>query len=178
MSMSLDKNILAEILADFDKEELPAKTLLTEEGKMSRKFYYLEKGVARGWLNNDGKEVTFQFLFEDNFVSSWESLFHNSSSIYNIETIEPSVVYSTSIEEFRQKMELNPKIKEFYYSYLQERLLKYQKLFISRIKDTAEERYAELLKQSPEIFRRVPQYYIASYLGITSVSLSRIRGKK
>jgi CRP-like cAMP-binding protein len=75
-------------------------------------------------------------------------------------------------------MEANSKVKEFYYSYLQERLLKYQKLFISRIKDTAEERYAELLKQSPEVFRRVPQYYIASYLGITSVSLSRIRGKK
>ncbi|MFP7655093.1 Crp/Fnr family transcriptional regulator [Chryseobacterium proteolyticum] len=176
--MSPDKNALAKILSNFEQEELPNKTLLTEEGKMARKFYYLKKGVARGWLNNDGKEITFQFLFEGNFISSWESLFYNSPSIYNIETIEPCTVYSTSIEDFRQIIENNPDSKELYYSYLQERLLKYQKLFISRIKDSAEERYNELIKQSPEIFRRVPQYYIASYLGITSVSLSRIRGKK
>ncbi|WP_228409799.1 Crp/Fnr family transcriptional regulator [Chryseobacterium sp. T16E-39] len=176
--MPTNENALAEILSNFDQEELPAKTLLTEEGKMARRFYYLEKGAVRGWLNNDGKEITFQFLFEGNFISSWESLFHHLPSIYNIETIEPCTVYSTSIEEFRQTMEHNPDIKEYYYSYLQERLLKYQKLFISRIKDSAEERYAELIKQSPEIFRRIPQYYIASYLGITSVSLSRIRGKK
>jgi len=75
-------------------------------------------------------------------------------------------------------MEDNPYIKDFYYNNLQQRLLKYQKLFISRIKDTPEERYHQLFEESPEIIRRIPQHYIASYLGITSVSLSRIRSRR
>lgn len=176
--MQLDEKILSTILSDFEEEKFGAKELLIEEGKIARKFYYVEKGVTRGWLNNDGKEVTFQFMFEGAFISSWESLFYSSPSLYNIETIEPVTVYSASLEEFRQKMEDNPYIKDFYYNNLQQRLLKYQKLFISRIKDTPEERYHQLFEESPEIIRRIPQHYIASYLGITSVSLSRIRSRR
>ena len=59
-----------------------------------------------------------------------------------------------------------------------ERLMYYQKLFLSRIKNSPEERYNELVKQSPHILQRVPQHYIASFLGITSVSLSRIRNRR
>lgn len=176
--MKSDEEILSTILSNFEEEKFGAKETIIEEGKIGRKLYYIKKGVARGWLNNDGKEITFQFMFEEAFISSWESLFYNSPSLYNIETIEPMVVCSTSIEEFRQKMEDNPDIKEFYYNSLQKRLLAYQKLFISRIKDTPEERYNDLFSQCPEIIRRIPQYYIASYLGITSVSLSRIRNRK
>lgn len=176
--MQLDEKILSTILNDFEQEKFGPKELLIEEGKIARKFYYIEKGVTRGWLNNDGKEITFQFMFEGAFISSWESLFYSLPSLYNIETIEPVTVYSASLEEFKQKMERNPYIKDFYYNNLQQRLLKYQKLFISRIKDTPEERYNQLFEQSPEIIRRIPQHYIASYLGITSVSLSRIRSRR
>jgi len=73
--MQLDEKILSTILSDFEEEKFGAKELLIEEGKIARKFYYVEKGVTRGWLNNDGKEVTFQFMFEGAFISSWESLF-------------------------------------------------------------------------------------------------------
>lgn len=176
--MKPDEEILTTILSNFERETFGVKEILVEEGKIARKFYYLEKGVVRASLNNDGKEITFQFMFEGSFISSWESLFYNSPSLYNIETIEPVVVYSTSLEEFRQKMELEPHIKEFYYNSLQQRLLMYQKLFISRIKDTPEERYNDLFTQFPQIIQRIPQYYIASYLGITSVSLSRIRSRR
>ena len=59
-----------------------------------------------------------------------------------------------------------------------ERLNFYQKLFLSRIKDKPQKRYAELIKTSPKILQRIPQHYIASYLGITPVSLSRIRKRR
>ncbi|SHK39904.1 Crp/Fnr family transcriptional regulator [Chryseobacterium polytrichastri] len=176
--MKLDEKILPIILRNFSEENFGAKEIIIEEGKIARKLYYIKKGVTRAWLNNDGKEITFQFMFEGSFISSWESLFYNSPSLYNIETIEPIDVYSTSLEEFRQKMDHDPDIKEFYYASLEKRLLEYQKLFISRIKDTAEQRYHDLFSQFPEIIRRIPQHYIASYLGITSVSLSRIRSRK
>jgi len=59
-----------------------------------------------------------------------------------------------------------------------QRLVFYQKLFLSRIKDNPQKRYEDLLKQRPEIVQRIPQHYIASYLGITPVSLSRIRNRR
>ncbi len=171
-------HIISKIKSLFERESFPAKAILVREGKIAQRVYYIEQGIVRIWFNHDGKEVTFQFLFEGEFISSFESLLSKAASWYTIETIEPVVAYSISIEEFYQKMENFPHVKDFYHQYIHNRMLVYQKLFISRIKDSPEERYHELLEQFPEIIRRVPQHYIASYLGITSVSLSRIRNRR
>jgi CRP-like cAMP-binding protein len=170
--------IIDRIKSTFTREEFPAKTLLVKEGALAKKLIYIDKGCCRTWFNNDGKEVTYQFLFEGNFASSFETIISNEVSWYSIETLEPTVAYSISIDEFKKRVELHPHIKAFYYKYIEQRLLLYQKLFVSHIKDNPEKRYRELLAQHPEIIRRVPQHYIASFLGITSVSLSRIRNRK
>jgi len=162
----------------FNREEFPAKALLIKEGTMAKKLFFIDEGCCRCWFNNDGKDVTMQFLFESTFVSSFETVIAGSPSWYSIETLEPTIAYSITIEEFKQRREANPHIQAIYYSYIEKRLLLYQKLFVSRIKDSPENRYRELLTQHPEIIRRVPQHYIASFLGITSVSLSRIRNRK
>ncbi len=178
--MKLDnKAVISNLKNFFQKEEISAKTVLVQEGKMAQNVYYIEKGVARAWLNSDdGKEITFQFLFEGEFISSFESLLKGDLSWYNIETIEPSIVYSIKTEELKEKFDSYKHIREFYYQYIQERLINYQKILLSRIKDKPEKRYQELRRQSPEIIQRIPQHYIASYLGITPVSLSRIRNRK
>ena len=106
------------------------------------------------------------------------TIMSHSRSWYSVETLEPTIVYSISIEEFRIMMKKDPDVQGAYFLYMQERFLFYQKLFVSHIKDNPEHRYRQLLKQFPEIVQRVPQHYIASYLGITSVSLSRIRNRK
>jgi CRP-like cAMP-binding protein len=170
--------IIDRIKSNFAREEFPAKTLLVKEGALAKKLFFIDKGCCRTWFDDDGREVTYQFLFEGNFVSSFETIISNAQSWYSVETLEPTVVYSTSIEEFKKRMEAHPHIKAIYYQYIEKRLLLYQKLFVSRIKDSPEKRYRELLSQHPEIIRRVPQHYIASFLGITSVSLSRIRNRK
>ena len=171
-------DIISKIKDVFECEQHPAKALLVKEGRVARKIYYIEAGIARAWFQSDGKEITFQFISEGQFVSSFESLLNNASSWYTIETIEPVIAYSVSVEEFRRKMALFPHIRDFYNNYVQQRLLAYQQLFISRIRDSPEERYRELLREHPETVQRVPQHYIASYLGITSVSLSRIRNRR
>ncbi|MFT3679404.1 MAG: Crp/Fnr family transcriptional regulator [Ferruginibacter sp.] len=162
----------------FTQETFAAKTLLVNEGFIARNIYYIESGSARVWLNHDGKEVTVQFLFEGEFIASVESIIAGEKSWYNIETIEPVVVYSITTESFQQKMEELPHVREFYYQYIQRALLSCQQRIVRQIKNTPEERYKELLQKSPEIISRVPQHYIASYLGITSVSLSRIRNRR
>jgi CRP-like cAMP-binding protein len=168
----------ARIKSMFNREEFAAKSLLVKEGAMAKKIFYIDQGCCRAWFNNDGKEVTYQFLFEGNFASAFETIVAGERSWYSIETLEPTVAYSLPIEEFKHRMEQHPHIKDFFYKYVEKRLLFYQKLFVSHIKDNPEQRYRELLLKFPEIILRVPQHYIASFLGITSVSLSRIRNRK
>src|ERR1700679_4187447 len=95
----------------FNREEFPAKALLIKEGTMAKKLFFIDEGCCRCWFNNDGKDVTFQFLFDRNFVSSFETVIAGSPSWYSIETLEPTVAYSITIEEFKQRREANPHIQ-------------------------------------------------------------------
>ena len=162
----------------FKREEVPAKTILLTEGKVSERMFYIEKGCIRLSFNKDGKDITFQFFFEGEGVSSAESFRSNEPSLFSIETIEPCILHTLNKKDYAVMIEKSPLIKHELDEQIFQRLMYYQKMFLSRIKNSPEERYKELLNQSPHILQRVPQHYIASFLGITSVSLSRIRNRK
>jgi len=162
----------------FIRQEIPAKTILLNEGKISKNAFFIEKGCLRIWFNNNGKDITFQFFIEEQIVTSIESFKTNQPSLFTIETIEPSIVHSITKTDFQTILDQSPTIKAQVEKLTFERLIFYQKLFLSRIKDNPEKRYLDLLENNPEILLRIPQHYIASYLGITSVSLSRIRNRK
>lgn len=157
---------------------LPAKTIMLEAGKVSQNFYFIQKGCARLWFNQDGKDITLQFFFEGQGVASIESFIQNTPSLFSIETIEPTTVWTYNKTDLLRLMEEIPTLKDELHELITGRLINYTHLFLSRIKDTPQQRYENLLKEYPEIVKRVPQHYIASYLGITSVSLSRIRNRK
>jgi CRP-like cAMP-binding protein len=161
----------------FKIKTVPAKTILLNEGEVSRHGYFIKEGCIRLWFNNKGKDVTFQFFFENEGVSSIESFKNGEPSLFSIETIEPSTIYVISKNNFDKIFIENPVYNAFLQETIYKRLAHYSRLFMSYIKNTPEERYRELLKNSPHIIKRVPQHYIASYLGITSVSLSRIRNR-
>jgi CRP-like cAMP-binding protein len=162
----------------FKREEIPAKKTLLSEGEISKKAFYIEQGCLRICFNNNGKDITFQFFFEGESVSSIESFRTNQPSLFTIESIESCILYSISKKDLQSIIETSTEIKNIVEEHNFQRLLFYQKLFLSRIKDNPEKRYLELLKTNPKILLRVPQHYIASYLGITSVSLSRIRNRR
>lgn len=162
----------------FKQQEIPARTVLLREGQISKTGYYVEKGCMRSWFNNNGKDITFQFFFEGEAVSSVESFMTGQPSLFTIESIEPSIIHGISKEDFQFITDHSPAIKSEIEKQIFHRLFFYQRLFLSRIKDNPQKRYEELLAQRPEILQRVPQHYIASYLGITPVSLSRIRNRR
>jgi CRP-like cAMP-binding protein len=161
----------------FKEMKIPAKTVLLAEGDVSKYGYYIKEGCLRLWFNNKGKDVTFQFFFENEGVSSLESFRTGEPSLFTIESIEPSTVYAISKKNYGKIFLDDPRYTAFLQDIIYQRLSHYSRLFMSYIKNTPEERYRELLKNSPHIIKRVPQHYIASYLGITSVSLSRIRNR-
>ncbi|SKA37242.1 cAMP-binding domain of CRP or a regulatory subunit of cAMP-dependent protein kinases [Chitinophaga eiseniae] len=171
--LQLLKNLLFK--AGSDEEHRKGSTII-QEGVTSNRFYYLKKGLLRGWTNNDGKEITFQFLFENHVFCSAESFFYNTPCSYSIEALEDSVLLSVD----KAQMDLLQKDTTFlnlFNQYLISRVAAYQQLLISRIQDKPEVRYKKLLQEHPEMLLRIPQHYIASYLGITAVSLSRIRNR-
>lgn len=162
----------------FKRQEVPSKTILLEEGKISRTMFFIEKGCLRTWVNNDGKEITTQFFFEGDSVSSIESFRTNQPSLYSIESIEPCILQTISQNDFQNVLENSPEMKKEIQEHLFRRLIQSQQLFYSYLKNNPQKRYEELIEKHPEILQRVPQHYIASYLGITSVSLSRIRNRR
>lgn len=162
----------------FKQQEVPAKTTLLQEGQISRTMFFIEKGCLRTWVNNDGKEITTQFFFEGDSVSSIESFRTNQPSLYSIESLEPCILQTISQKDFRDIIESSPELKKELEEHLFKRLLHSQLIFYSYLKNSPQERYQELINQYPHIIQRVPQHYIASYLGITSVSLSRIRNRR
>lgn len=164
----------------FEKMEVPAKTLLLKEGDISNNAFYLEKGLVRAWYNNDGKDATFQFFLENTMFSSLESFKKGLPSMVSFETVEPCVLYKikkNDAEIFLEEVYENPELRTLFMDALFERMFDYMKHFFSFIKDTPQQRYINLSKANPEIIKRVPQHYIASYLGITTVHLSRIKSK-
>jgi CRP-like cAMP-binding protein len=167
-----------EYVSYYNRIEVPAKTVLLKEGEIPQKAFFIEKGCLRAWFNNNGKDVTFQFAFENEALSGAESFQKSIPSFFTIETIEPSVLHwirKKDLDKIMSDTSQIPEMKNTMLNAVLERQYHYMKHFLSFIKDTPEQRYLNLLKEKPHIVRRVPQQYIATYLGITPVSLSRIR---
>jgi len=161
----------------FREVNVPAHTTLLQEGQIARNAYVIRQGCIRMWFNNHGKDVSFQFFFEGEGVSSIESFRSGAPSQFSVETLEPCTLLVLTRKNFDQLMEELPGQENMLIEILHQRMEHYMKLFLQRIKDSPEKRYADLLQESPHIIQRIPQHYIASYLGVTSVSLSRIRNR-
>ncbi len=174
----LDEGIWNAWTGCFTKMETPAKTILLKEGSISRKIFFIEKGCIRVWFNNNGKDISFQFFFENSVVASIESFRKQLPSPVAIETIEPSVLWRADKKDIDRILEEVKQMSPLYDRFIDaifERTFEYMRHFLSFIKDSPEQRYLNLLRDRPQVVERVPQHYIASYLGISSVHLSRIK---
>lgn len=147
------------------------------EGKICRYLYFLEKGALRGFYNLDGKDITHWFAFENEFVTSFHSFSTQQPAIENIQLLEGSILWAISKERLMQLLNQYHEIErlvriayEKYYVRLEER-------FVNAQFKTASERYHYLLAQMPGITERVSLGHIASYLGISQETLSRIRSR-
>jgi len=162
----------------FIEKKIASRHVLLHEGEIASKIYFIKKGCLRMWFNKDGKDITLQFFFENQAVASIESFESQQPSLFFIESIEPTTFISISKQNFELLFGAYPELRNRFQETIFQRFRNYAGLFLSQIKDTPQERYNDLLKNHPEIILRIPQHYIASYLGITPISLSRIRNRK
>jgi CRP-like cAMP-binding protein len=160
--------------------EVAAKTILLEEGKISQNYIFIEKGCVRAFFHDNGDGKTMQFFFENEGLSSYDSFVNNVPSLFTIETIEPSVVYllpKKYVLQLVDELSQEPGFLQMALQMSSQRQIHYMNEFVSFIRDTPEQRYQNLLNERPHIIQRVPQHYIASYLGVSTVHLSRIKSK-
>lgn len=153
------------ILQDIPHEvkQLPAKIVLLEAGNVATNIFIVKSGCLRAWYNADGREVTMQFFMAGQPVASFESLVNATPSEYSIETLLPSEIYIIRGTDFKNWIESHPEYHLKGLHFAMERLSYYQRLFLSRIKDTPQERYETLLKEHPEIIARIPQHCLGIY---------------
>lgn len=178
---TLSQTFIAAYGPYFREESYLAKTILLEEGQVATKVFWIKKGCMRVWLNHEGQEVTFQFFLENSMVSSIESFWKGQASKFTLETIEPTVVLVADKEDIQPLLEdslIHPEYRDLFIDVIFQRTFDYVNHSLSFIQSTPEERYLKLFETRPELIQRIPQHYIASYIGISKVHLSRIKSKQ
>lgn len=153
-------------------------TILFDQNKVEDKIYFIKKGAVRAFSNTlKEDEVTFWFGFEGDTILSMNSYVNNQISYETIETLEDCVLYEINTTKLKELYETAVDIINWGRKLMEKELMKAEGRLISLQCQTATERYLALLKHHPYILQRVSLGHIASYLGITQVSLSRIRAE-
>lgn len=159
----------------FTFRQVPKKFKLAEEGKIAREIYFINKGLIRLYYTKDGEEIT-GFIFRENlFASSYESFLRQSPGIQTLETLEDCDLLVITKKELDHLYATLPKMHILVRKVAEQRFINAQMILSSFIMDSPEERYRKFAAQNGDLLLRVPHHMIASYLGITPVSLSRIR---
>lgn len=138
--------------------------------------YYVESGCLRTFfVDTSGKEHTLQFAIKDWWISDYTAFFKQSNALLNIECIQDAVLYRLSKKNVDIIFEKIPQINVFSRKKLETSLGSFQKRLLENLSKTAKERYLDFVRSYPNIEQSIKNYHIASYLGITKESLSRIR---
>jgi len=165
------------IMPYFEIKYFKKKTHLLDVGKVSNEVYYLIKGCIRLYCEKDGEELSTYFFTENMFAGSYDSFLARRLSKVAIETLEECEVLVLTHEAQEKLYKVFPKMNEFIRKAIEQRFVLLHDLFISYLLNSPEERYLMLQKDRPDLLNRIPQNQIASFLGITPVSLSRIRNR-
>lgn len=152
--------------------------VILREGKVAKNLYFIEKGLLCGKLNKDGKENFNWFASENQFVTSLHSFLSQKPSYEHIEALEKCQLYEIAYDNLQLLYEEIPAFEklgriliEEYYVLLEERTLSLQY-------HSAREKYRAFLENEPGLYHRISLGQLASYLGISQETLSRIRAKK
>jgi CRP-like cAMP-binding protein len=151
---------------------------LLRQDQVCKKSYWIEKGVARKYYLNDGKEITTELYFDNDIAVSFESYCLQKPSREFIQALTDITISETDFEAFQTAKKQFPKLAtldlmmtEYYAMWIEDRLFQFHTM-------DATSRYLKLMEDHPHFIQNIPLTFIASYLGISLETLSRIRAKK
>ncbi|SFF59622.1 Crp/Fnr family transcriptional regulator [Thermoflexibacter ruber] len=162
--------------ACFEKRTIQKDEILLQEGKICRHLYFIESGLLRYYVNKDGNNITKYFTEAPYCFTSQVSFTAETPATENIQAIEKSVIWQTTLKQANDLLELKS-WSTFVRKLIQE-VQYYTEEILQEIQtETAENRYKKMIETNPQLLQRVPLKYLASYFGIAPQSLSRIRKK-
>ncbi len=160
----------------FIPKKLRKKQYLLQEGDVCRYTAFVEKGMLRTFtVDEKGNEPILQFSMEGWWIADLYSFLTNEPSIYNIEALEECELLLITQPSWEILLEKIPTLERYFRILIQNNLIATQRRLMGAMSETAEEKYTKLINNFPGCIQRVPQHMIASYLGITRETLSRIR---
>ena len=155
----------------FDK-----KKHIVEAGAHCNYVFFIEEGSAYSYLTDDsGDKHVVQLAIEGHWITDLYGFFSGKNANYTVETLEPIKVLALNKESFQKACDTIPVFDRFFRILIQNAYVNLQQRIVHANSDDAEMRYEEFSKDHPNFIQRIPQYIIASYLGIKPQSLSRIR---
>lgn len=160
----------------FVPKKLRKRQYLLQEGDVSKYQAFVEMGLMRSYtIDEKGNEHILQFASEGWWVADLSSYLTNEPSFLNIDALEDVQLLLLSKHLWEEAMKKVPALEHYFRIIIQNHLVATQKRLLQSLSETAEEKYNRFLKTYPECVQRLPQHQIASYLGVTRETLSRIR---
>lgn len=176
--VDVSDEVFAKIQSITKFNRIEAGTQIVKLGEVPTKIYLIVSGVIRCYLcTEDGKEFNKSFYLPVSFVGSLTALIKRKPSIFVFETLTDCKLYEVDYYELMDLCKENATVNKIYTKVLESLYIMYEKRLVELISLDATGRYLELRKQIDNVDDLIPQYHIASYLGITPVQLSRIRKK-
>lgn len=153
--------------------------VLISQGQTVKKTYFVTDGCLRSYcIDKNGKEHTLQFAIKNWWISDFIAIYNNELATLNVECITNANIIEFNAKELDEIHSLFPEFEVFQRKNLERHVVSLHKRILNQLQLSAQERYDLFLEQYPYIDQFAPNYYIASYLGITQQSLSRIRVEK
>lgn len=164
-----------ELRNEFVLKTLYKNELFIREGQCNASLAFLAKGMMRCFSTRNGKEITNGFILENVFVTDFQSLKAGAPAQTNYDALEDCQVYVISNQRLLALASRYPELQEMGNKLIESLYANLLRKTVLLKSDTPKERYLRIVEEKPVLLQRVPLHYIASYLGITQVHLSRIR---
>lgn len=172
---SLSDNSFHEFSNYMECVQYPKGTTIIHADKVEPYFYVLKSGIARAYSDGENQQITFWFGQKGDVLFSFNSYINNSTGYENIELLENCSLIRIRLTDLFSLYNRHLEIANWGRKIAEQELIATEKRLIDRAFKGAAERYQEFITQSPELIKRVALKHIASYLGVTQVTLSRIR---
>lgn len=173
--MPLSEQEIAAIVETMTIKQFKKGTVLLKEGQISTEVYFVLEGCVRQYYLVEGEEKTNNFFTEEQWVISMQSFGQQKPSSHYMDCCMDSSLVVGNREKEEHLYKQFPRLESVSRKVMEKVFAEQQEIMSSYTTDTAEQRYLKLLKSRPELFQKIPQYQIASYVGVKPESLSRIR---
>ena len=177
-SDQVSTDFLVDVSKLMKSQELPNKHILHSEGTICNYFFIIHTGLARAYYYKDGKDITAHFAIENSTITAIDSFIQRKKSRYNIELLEDTTLSYIVYDDWKKLLDDKPHYEKYARIFLENIYIDIAERIEDLLFHSAKERYAKLIQKFPSLLQRVNLGHIASYIGITQETLSRIRSEK